>query len=98
MVALPQRQFQSGEPEMASQAAVSGLTKVVPCVTARCACNRHPARERRQDDARLSCCCRNGFWSGRRVGRFGAVRRLTARRDARSARVHVVKGHVARSA
>ena len=30
------------------QAAASGLTNVVPCVTARCACNRHPARERRQ--------------------------------------------------
>ena len=34
---------QSGEPNWprASQAAVSGLTNVVPCVTARCACNRH---------------------------------------------------------
>ena len=81
--ALPRPPIPSGEPElppqMASQAAASGLTNVVPCVTARCAYNRHPARERRQDDARLSCCCRSGCWSGRRVGRFGAVRCLTSR-------------------
>jgi hypothetical protein len=48
MVALPRPSIPSGKPELASQAAVSGLTNVVPCVTARCACNRHPARERRQ--------------------------------------------------
>ena len=74
MVALPRLSIPSGKPELASQAAVSELTNVVPCVTARCACNRHPARDGDRDDARLPCCCRNGFWSGRRVGSFGAHR------------------------
>jgi len=48
------------------------------------------------DDARLHDCCRNGAWFGRCMGRPGAIRCLNLG-NAPIVRVHVAKGHVARS-
>jgi hypothetical protein len=60
-------------------------------------CARSPFYARTEThDARLYLGCRSGFWSGRRMGRSDAVRCMNS--EALSARVHVVKGHVALSA
>jgi hypothetical protein len=74
------------------------ICQTVSQVTASYACGRHPGRsETAKTNARLCHRCRNGSWSGRGVGRPSAVRGLRSR-VGRQARVHVVKGHVARSA
>ena len=74
------------------------FAQTVSQVTASYVCGRHPGRsETAKTNARLCHRCRNGSWSGRGVGRPGAVRGLRSR-VGRQARVHVVKGHVARSA
>jgi hypothetical protein len=60
-------------------------------------CARPPSYARTEtDDARLYFGRRDGFWSGRCMGRSDVVRCLNS--EALSARVHVVKGHVALSA
>jgi hypothetical protein len=71
----------------------------VAWITAPLPRGRHPGRsETEKIDACLSHRCRDGSWSGRGVGRFGAVRGLRFRRGRAAARGHVVKGHVARTA
>ena len=60
--------------------------KVVACVTAWCARNRHPVRRTEMDHARLSNCWRNGARFGRCVGRPGAIGCLNLRQCAAGAR------------